>query len=279
MSLSFCSANPQSVEDYFKEWTKLIDAVVKAKNANSTSALSQLSRYIDNALLSKEVIVSDFNSSSLQYLLWQNSDDIEVSLNVQGVVAEACLLPVRVSKKRSGQVIHLSNKPPVNFPLSHPLDTHFKNAIEAINMIYHFMASYNDSIGPRKRHFVGDMEAIRAECRLFSVRKETAGGDGLTLSTQLDSTGLVAKENRAGTHLYTSDNVVDVYQRKVENGKAILAEISPALVRPGDVVDLAISFRVVHGKNFHIKLEGIEMAKLAASDTPYKGPSKRKAIA
>ncbi|KAK0436849.1 uncharacterized protein EV420DRAFT_1652389 [Desarmillaria tabescens] len=201
----------------------------------------QLATYADEALIDNAFIVNTNTSDEFAYLVWKDSQE-EVVLQVEGILAEAHHPPVIGNEMEySGKLNDLMQSVVI---VSSSQDDTFSRAIQGIEAINAFMARFNVKVNMMNNFVLGNLKAIRGQTRLLmpvgKARMSTVD------ISSIDYGNVLKNMMTQGSHQYTEDNVVSYLKwGPTTGGEIFVSDMNPALLKPGHIVDLGLSFRLI----------------------------------
>ncbi|SJL16815.1 uncharacterized protein ARMOST_20344 [Armillaria ostoyae] len=218
-----------------------IQASAKATIKYLQTQETQLARFNNFAVLGNGLVVDSLGSENMHYLLWADREE-EPVLNVQGILAEAYIPPIASSKVKPLSKAYQSMK-----IISLDDDKQFTGMLRAIDNIRVFMSRHFTPMDKAVySNTVGDMPAIHAENQLLSLAFFCLDHH-LEPSKEMDAGGVLKAIIQEGNHILTEDNVV-IFNKwtKDEADNIVSTGMHPGTLRAEDLINMGISFRIVH---------------------------------
>ncbi|KAK0186276.1 hypothetical protein F5146DRAFT_1142597 [Armillaria mellea] len=225
--------------------TEILLADTHRLKLGTVDARWQLSSYSDETLIDNTFSINTTNSEEFVYLIWKDTQE-EVVLQTEGILAEAHHPPViSMGMEYAGKMNDLIQSIVIVSSLT---DSLFSRAIQGIEAIYSFMARFNIKVNTIGNFKVGDLNAIHGETQLLmpvgKVRMPIVG------IKSIDSGNALKNMLSRGSHQYTEDNVISYLKwEHAVDGKTVISDMNPALLKPGHIVDVGLSFHLIKMPN------------------------------
>ncbi|KAH9910308.1 uncharacterized protein BXZ73DRAFT_58710 [Epithele typhae] len=170
----------------------------------------------------------------------------ELILSIQGYLVEANLPPIRkMDVPRSNhRIIGLSQSVVIS-GLGEGL---FQDAVQGAVCVYQVYQCLIETLHGRLREWTpfdrSDHLAIQFGNRLLSRGKEVGDDEIVDLADVVDPFNVLRPALR--DHVHTTDNAVQYWERTMKESKATYTKIKPHQINTSNLVELQITFTVVH---------------------------------
>ncbi|KAK0184657.1 hypothetical protein F5146DRAFT_1006385 [Armillaria mellea] len=244
-------------------------------------AVEQMDMY--EALIDNDFSVNTTMSEEFVYLVWKESQE-EVVLQVEGILVEAHHPPVVSNGTEYSFVFYIGKLNDLIQSIvivANNKDNKFKKAVQGLEAITAFMAWFNRNVHTGNNFTLGDLKAIHGQTCLLTPSGKVHMA---TVDIAPINSGNALKNMLAwGSHQYTEDNVVSYLKWEHKSDRdTLVTDMNPALLKPGHIVDLGLSFHLIsfNHDSIHARLWNGEILK-AITQSPVKedgcvqGPPKK----
>ncbi|KAF8063288.1 hypothetical protein FPV67DRAFT_1700493 [Lyophyllum atratum] len=249
--------------EFLRKWTEM-------REASSARGICQLAKYSHVSEVTEAFKMGTELQGSRPLIWREEAEDVEVELDVSGMVVDCFMGPVTRQTRLSGRAPQTLMQ---TLRLAAVGNLAFNRAQEATKAIYRFMEQHsgNNVVRPYVPAAIEDVGMLAASARFLTPAEYNIFPEaGVPLPTDVDPDHRLASFIATKKFAFTADNWVECVEIDWIGAerKPVKRPIESTAIRVGQIVEISVSFRTVtagRGKAFIVHLNSIRILSRSAS--------------